>query len=376
MDGITFFIEAMGRPAYAGAVRPFLGWASELEKAGRECEVVTLKADAKFCGELERMKVPHSNFDDIASAARHVGSSRPGIIISDDSPENLARTSELRKRTGIRTGTYVQLLMGTHSIGSGYDLGKAPLGVRAGNALMKAVPFIFFRKAYQRLAGRKDEILICNSKSSADMLQILYGMEPYGIVYPPVDREVFNPGPSPHAKKRQAMLYLGSYGWDTDRALAAEAARRLADGGVKVLAFGNKGLMDASGGAGIGKFAEHIGHCTDSELAGHYSESSLTVCLQKWELFGYVAAESVCCGTPVIAFNCMGYGEIADQTGFGVLADNRRELLECLGDLDRTLARIRRPQGPKAQNEPFQFGRKQSTDRLLEILRGAMPGRF
>jgi glycosyltransferase involved in cell wall biosynthesis len=72
----------------------------------------------------------------------------------------------------------------------------------------------------------------------------------------------------------------------------------------------------------------HLDDITDEELARIYSEANLTVCPQKWETFGYTVAESICCGTPVIAFNCMGTGEILSRVNNGFLANNQSQLLD------------------------------------------------
>jgi glycosyltransferase involved in cell wall biosynthesis len=71
----------------------------------------------------------------------------------------------------------------------------------------------------------------------------------------------------------------------------------------------------------------HVSGVTDEGLARIYSEATLTVCPQKWETFGYTVAESICCGTPVLAFNCMGAGEILGQVNTQFLVDNETDLL-------------------------------------------------
>jgi glycosyltransferase involved in cell wall biosynthesis len=60
-----------------------------------------------------------------------------------------------------------------------------------------------------------------------------------------------------------------------------------------------------------------------------YSRSKLTVCPQKWEQFGLVPVESMACGTPVLAFNCMGFQETIGETG-GWLVGNEKDFLRIL----------------------------------------------
>lgn len=359
MAGITFFLEPSGHPPSAGAIRPFVIWARELSGSGVRAELVLLRADEEFCGSLDASKVPFRNFSDIQSAASHIASAEPQIVISDDSPEHLRHTAELKRRTGVRTGTYVQILFGTHALCSCYELKNAPIMAKAQNAIMKMIPFAAYRNVYRMMAGRKGETLICNSQFSSSMLQMLYGLEPDGIAYPPVDGGVFCP--KEPVKKNQALVYLGSYGWDTDRAFAEKACGALSDSGVEVVAFGNpevaRNLRNRMG-------IRCAGRLDDAALAGLYSESILTVCLQKWETFGYVAAESISCGTPVLAHDCMGYSEIARNTGMGLLASNRGEMLGILGDVESALRQAR-----MAGKPPYKFDSKRSAADLLGALK-------
>ncbi|MEM2294296.1 MAG: glycosyltransferase, partial [Nitrososphaerota archaeon] len=69
---------------------------------------------------------------------------------------------------------------------------------------------------------------------------------------------------------------------------------------------------------------------SDRELAELYSRSRITICPQRWETFGYVEVESMACGTPVVAFNCMGVQETVIDGKTGWLAKNRREFLKML----------------------------------------------
>ena len=70
---------------------------------------------------------------------------------------------------------------------------------------------------------------------------------------------------------------------------------------------------------------------TDTDLAKMYSRSKLTICPQKWEQFGLVTVESISCGTPVLAFNCMGFQETITKNS-GWLANNEVEFLQMLND--------------------------------------------
>ena len=57
-----------------------------------------------------------------------------------------------------------------------------------------------------------------------------------------------------------------------------------------------------------------------SMLAKLYSAATLTVVPSRSESFGQVAAESLSCGTPVVAFRCSGLIDIVDHKSNGYLA--------------------------------------------------------
>ena len=67
----------------------------------------------------------------------------------------------------------------------------------------------------------------------------------------------------------------------------------------------------------------------DLDLAKMYSRSKLTICPQKWEQFGFVPVESLSCGTPVLAFNSMGFQETIDEET-GWLANNEADFFQIL----------------------------------------------
>ena len=98
-----------------------------------------------------------------------------------------------------------------------------------------------------------------------------------------------------------------------------------------ILVFGNKQFQERL------KYEfniEGMFGISDKSLAKIYSRSKLTICPQKWETFGYVLAESISCGTPVLAFNVMGSAEIVRDTQMGILANNEKEFLRKIEDFN------------------------------------------
>ena len=77
----------------------------------------------------------------------------------------------------------------------------------------------------------------------------------------------------------------------------------------------------------------HIEH-TDNvqELSDYYAMADVCVNTTKYETFGKVTAESICCGTPVIVFNNTASPElVGDGCGYVIDENNYKgELLEKL----------------------------------------------
>jgi glycosyltransferase involved in cell wall biosynthesis len=309
---------------------------------------------------LEELGVPHENFTSIDALSTHLKSANPDIVMADDNPPQLRISRALRKSTGISCATYAQILLGSQSIVDAIDSSEVSVVKRMKHRLSRLVPFSAFRAAYKGLLG-KDNSVICNSRTTATLLQVLYGVEPEGVVYPPVDQGIFFP--IKKNVKKGALVYLGSFGLDTDPAFIREIIRTLQDNGEEITAFGNREF-----GTKLARDFKltFLDGCTDDELAAAYSSSAITICPQKWELFGYVVAESISCGTPVLAFNCMGPGEILTQHGGGVLVNRKEDFLSVLSRMEDAAAAA-----PEIRLDGAGFGLQRSASELGSILERA-----
>jgi glycosyltransferase involved in cell wall biosynthesis len=88
---------------------------------------------------------------------------------------------------------------------------------------------------------------------------------------------------------------------------------------VKIITFGGK-LKKSDTISGIKSI--ELGHISsEKELAHIYSLSSVTIVPSRAESFGQVAAESLSCETPVIAFNYSGLTDIVKHKVNGYLAE-------------------------------------------------------
>ena len=64
----------------------------------------------------------------------------------------------------------------------------------------------------------------------------------------------------------------------------------------------------------LGPDVEYLGHLRTHELAALFGGSAATLVTPVWdEPYGLVAAESLACGTPVVAFDRGGLPEFVDR---------------------------------------------------------------
>ncbi len=91
------------------------------------------------------------------------------------------------------------------------------------------MPFSFFSNRYAKLL-RNFDIVIANSKVTATFLLSLYNVEVSGIVYPPIDTDIFQPN-SPKNQK-EITLYLGSHLGDASEVFVKKVVTNIVETGV------------------------------------------------------------------------------------------------------------------------------------------------
>jgi glycosyltransferase involved in cell wall biosynthesis len=190
---------------------------------------------------------------------------------------------------------------------------------------LKYIPFSFFSSRYAKILKTFD-LVIANSNVTATFLNSLYNIDVSGVVYPPTDTDVFKP--SDQKKRKEITLYLGSHLGDSRKDFVKKLIEAATEKGFLANLFGNAKMASEIISAGNDSIS-YPSNLTDAELARMYSRGKLTVCPQKWEQFGMVPVESISCGTPVLAFNCMGFQETIDKNS-GWLANNETDFLQIL----------------------------------------------
>ena len=323
------FLIAGQKKQYEGVVRPFCNFAKGL---GGKNEI----SFALFnCGHelVEYAKanlgVPVVASDNQDKLITEIAELKPQLVIGDDNLSRLKLLNAVKRGVkNVKVAVYVQVLYGSHAIRRSFDIGFLPLRDKMLFYLSGFVPFLALTSRYTTELNKCD-FIIANSKSTATLLQTLYGTEVHGVVYPPVDTEVFKPIPSNNSK--DVTLYLGSHRADTPLNFMEAIVKNVSRLRCTVHIFGSTNIALTI----KSKYPDVIYHknIEDKDLAKLYSRSLITICPQKWEMFGYAPVESMSCGTPALVFDCMGPSETILNGKTGWLAENKQEFLEILGSV-------------------------------------------
>lgn len=311
-----------------GALRPFLNWATKLSSQGYEISILLLNSEVElnFGSNVNNIKSKHvKSYKEIIN---FLNITRPDILISDDLFPRLRIMTKIKRKLQIKTCIYIQILFGFHIIADALNTTYLPVKQKLLFRLLRYGFFNFFKTWYKDMLQQHD-LIITNSEISTTLLNIIYNTECHDVVYPPIDSSIFK---SENQKKNnQILVYAGRSTGDTDESFLRKILLCLGNKGCKIFVLGNRLLQDKlSREFNIQKLSE----ISDKDLARVYSESILTVCPQKWETFGYVVAESIFCGTPVLTFNCMGAAEIISRTRGGYLANNKKDFLKKLEEFN------------------------------------------
>jgi hypothetical protein len=320
---ITFLIVDQQK-VHEGVVRPFVNFSRAL-KQKYEFSFLLLNCSCEFAEHLRK-----NSFEVIVSrnkneAIQALKNLNPSFMFTDDHLKGLKLAQIINKKINAKTISYVQVLYGSHSIVDCFEPNSLTLMEKVRFAPMKYLPFSLFRNRYVK-SLRTFDLVIANSKVTATFLHTLYNLSVSGVIYPPIDTEVFQP--NGQKTQKEITLYLGSHLGDTNYAIVKKIVAKVTENGYIANLFGNSRMASQIIGEGSKSVLYHS-YLSDIELAQMYSRSKLTVCPQKWEQFGMVPVESLSCGTPVLAFNCMGFQETIGQTN-GWLANNDGEFLQML----------------------------------------------
>lgn len=176
------------------------------------------------------------------------------------------------------------------------------------------------RALLPRIARRAVRVVTVSAFSARELASLL-GVEA-SVVPGGVDHDRFVPG-DPRAD-RPYVLTVASRTARKNLGALAETARRLAAGGVELVAAGGGRPQLRAGEVPV----RELGHVPDDELPGLYAGALAFVLPSLYEGFGLPCLEAMACGTPVVAADraslpetCGDAALLVDPTDQGAIAD-------------------------------------------------------
>lgn len=166
-------------------------------------------------------------------------------------------------------------------------------------------------------SGKRSLYVIANSRFCASIYH-KWGINVKDVIYPPIDCDVFQPETS-NPSSDYVLTYFGK---ETEFSVV----KAIADLGIKVKAFGAKSPF-------IPKTlinhpdVDFLGKVTTEKLVSLYSNALFTLFTFTHEPFGYVPAESMACGTPVLTYNRQGPSESVINGYSGWLMEDSKKLI-------------------------------------------------
>lgn len=196
---------------------------------------------------------------------------------------------------------------------------------------------------------RKYDLLISNSQFTSELMSFFLDSFFVDYVYPPVDRSQFK-----HVSSFPDNKYVLAILRNRSEPLA-KYVEEIADS-IPVKIVGKATI----------KNAQTLGILSEEELIKTYSNATATITASMQEFFGYSTAESLSCGTPVIAFPHGGAKEMIINGKNGWMVDSREELLLKCKDILREgyPESVRR----NCRDSSEKFSIEESSKRLLAIL--------
>jgi glycosyltransferase involved in cell wall biosynthesis len=145
------------------------------------------------------------------------------------------------------------------------------------------------------------------------------GIKVNDVIYPPLDCDLFKPSTSDPS----ADYALAYFGKETEYSVI----KKIADTGVNIKAFGGR-FTGVSRSLFKHPNVEALGHVDQDTLTQLYSNALFTLFPFTDEEFGYIPAESMACGTPVLTYGIQGPAEVVVDGVTGCLVSNEQEMTE------------------------------------------------
>lgn len=242
---------------------------------------------------------------------------------------NIYRLVSWLKKQGIKTVLTLHAeFMYTANCGHALDCDRWKAGCGSCPRLRRETKSLFFdgtarsyRKMRRAFTGFGENLTVVSVspwlKNRAEQSPILERKN-HCVVFNGVDTEVFHPYETEELRKKHVLtdekilFHVTPFFSDDPEYIKGgyyilRLAEMLGDQNVKIIVAG-----DHAAGLQVPENVILLGRVEDQkELARYYSMADVTVLTSKKETFSMVAAESLCCGTPVAGFEAGGPEQIA-----------------------------------------------------------------
>jgi len=167
---------------------------------------------------------------------------------------------------------------------------------------------------------RLSRLFIANSEFCASMYKE-WGVKVDAVVNPPLDCSFFKPVTS-----NPTADYVLTCSGIHEKEGRMSIIKKVADAGIKIKVFGD--FSSAPRSLTRHSNIDFFGIVSGKELVHLYSNALYTLFAFNHEPFGYIPAESMACGTPVLTFNRQGPAEIVTDFQTGWLVETDEELVK------------------------------------------------
>lgn len=191
------------------------------------------------------------------------------------------------------------------------------------------------------------DLAIGNSEFTRNFLSHIYNFPFIDFVFPPVDDEVYKPKELPNDKSYVLALLRSNL--ENSNSFIQQLNKK-----VKVVIVG---------GAQI-EGCENLGFVNEEDLPNLYSNAKVTLSLNIQEYYGYSIAESLSCGTPVIALRYSGAPELITDGVNGWLFTEFNKLVDSIEIVIKKAESMRQ----NAFLSSNRFTISQSTEKLIKLL--------
>lgn len=360
------FFHGYEKNPYAGPLRPFINWGETLIKDYPKVDfhLILFRSNPKIIESFtHKLRNKTILIDDDKELLKTIKYLDPDIVFSDDYFPRLKVLEKIKKNIKVKTGVYIQILYGLHSISNCFYYDQIPFREKFLYKLSSFIPYKLLSMRYVKMI-RSHDFFISNSKASKNLFYWLYKIPVKDFIYPPVNTEVFKPSIN-SVERNNTLVYLGSSGGDINSDFTLKVIKTLSERKFNISLFGNEKIGKVVRNSLV-KDVEFFKDLTDAELAKLYSKQLVTICPQTWEIFGYTAVESMACGTPVLAFNYFGHSETIINRKTGMLANTENEFINNLELLLKGLIKFDRDYIRKYTTKNFSAER--STNNLVKII--------